>query len=484
MRRSASVSGALAWIVLLPSLLLSQSVMQPILTNGPTARRINIVYLSEGYTAAQLPRFLSDASKTLDAFFNTSPFHIYRPAFNAYAISVASADSGSDHPSRGEYHRTFFNSTYDTYGITRLVTLDNVGTKRVDSLLALHMPEYDIAIVIVNDPEYGGSGGFPAVSSVHSASSEVVIHELGHSFAGLGDEYWDPYPGYPDIEEPNTTRETARAKIKWRDWIDPSTPVPTPNVSQYQMLVGLFEGAHYHATGWYRPMFSCKMRVLGAEFCPVCAETIVKSIYSLIRIVEWMDPGPEPVALSGGDTRLFRVTALDRSLRSLRYQWYMDGVEQSGETFDSIRVSAAGLSAGAHRLHVIVRDETPLVRTDPIWLLRDSISWSLAVTPATGVERENGTPFVFALSQNYPNPFNPSTTIRFSLKEESAVRLEVYTAFGQRVRFLNLGRRQAGDGSIVLNMSQFGSGTYFYRIEAAGASGSRYAAVKAMTFIK
>jgi hypothetical protein len=89
----------------------------------------------------------------------------------------------------------------------------------VYTLLQNLMPEYDIVMMIVNDAEYGGAGGFPAITSINSSAPEIVIHELGHSFAGLGDEYDAPFPGYPDVEEPNTTRETRREFIKWRPWV-------------------------------------------------------------------------------------------------------------------------------------------------------------------------------------------------------------------------------------------------------------------------
>ena len=91
--------------------------------------------------------------------------------------------------------------------------------------------------------------------------------------AGLGDEYTTANPGYPDIEEPNTTRETNRTAIKWKAWIDASTPVPTPPTNPN--LVGLFEGAHYHPTGWYRPKLNCLMRNFGVGFCEVCQEALV-----------------------------------------------------------------------------------------------------------------------------------------------------------------------------------------------------------------
>jgi len=226
----------------------AQGTLQQILNNGPTDKRINIVVLSEGYTSSQLAQFFIDASTTLDRMLTNQPLSEYRPYFNGFVISVASNESGSDHPSRNITRDTYFNSSYGTSGLERLVTINSAGSARASALLQQLMPEYDIVIVLVNDTEYGGSGGSYLISSMHTSSAEIATHELGHSFAHLGDEYSDAYPGYPDFEEPNTTRETQRDQIKWRGWIIGSTPIPTPATNDYATLVGLFEGAHYHAT--------------------------------------------------------------------------------------------------------------------------------------------------------------------------------------------------------------------------------------------
>ena len=102
------------------------------------------------------------------------------------------------------------------------------------------------------------AGRFTAAATVNASSREIAVHEAGHTFSGLGDEYDSAYPGFPDTEEPNTTRETNPASIKWRDWILGGTPIPTPETSTYAAVVGLFEGAHYHDTGWHRPKLDCK----------------------------------------------------------------------------------------------------------------------------------------------------------------------------------------------------------------------------------
>ena len=171
----------------------------------------------------------------------------------------------------------YFNSTFDsTYDYLVTIPSGGTGQGRVDALLQTYMPQCDLSILLVNDNTDGGSDGFYRTAIVskggvaYEASSGqpgILSHEVGHVLANLGDEYDLPYPGFPDTEEPNTTQQTNRALIKWNAWISPSTPVPTPP-SAGDGVVGLFEGAHYHSTGWYRPQLNCAMRANGRALLP------------------------------------------------------------------------------------------------------------------------------------------------------------------------------------------------------------------------
>lgn len=308
----------------------SQPAFQQLLNHGSRDKRMNIVFLSEGYTTSDLSKFPADARKMLNYILQTPPYSEYTNYFNAYMISVASVESGSDHPSREIYRDTYFNSTFDTYGMDRLLTLPSDGYSKVVSLLQTFIPEYDLPIVIVNDTEYGGSGGMPLVASINQASGEVAVHEMGHTFANLGDEYGDAYPGYPDTEEPNTTRENRRDFIKWKSWILAATPLPTPQTSGYGAVVGLFEGAHYHATGWYRPKLNCKMRSLDQPFCEVCKETEVLALYKLVHPMESYSPTASSVSVTSPVA--FNLSPMAPSTHSLAIQWYFDGEAVVGST--------------------------------------------------------------------------------------------------------------------------------------------------------
>lgn len=366
----------------------AQPSISTVLSNGPTGKRINIVFLSEGYTADELEQFRRDATNTANSLLTVPPFDGYRSYFNAYAIAVASVESGSDHPSTGIARDTYFNSTYESYGTAQLLTIppnnrDSSyanGQGKVTALLNQFMPEWDIVVLIVNDTVYGGAGGQFMTVSKHASAPEIARHELGHSFAGLGDEYSTPYPGYPNSEEPNTTRETNRNAVKWRAWIDPETPVPTPVGSTTAASVGLFEGAHYNATGWYRPKNSCKMRTLGTTYCEVCQETLVKSIYSRIGTIQGQAPTSLLANLVAASSRSFQIETPAPQGRSLKVRWTFNGTQLTN-TPTNLLIGAAQLAVGTNTIRVDVTDDTTMVRSDPSDYLHDSQTWKVVVAP-------------------------------------------------------------------------------------------------------
>ena len=193
--------------LIFPKLLLSQFTVEPMLVNGPTDKRLNIVFLSEGYIASELDKFGTDATSALNHLLDTQPFKEYGSYFNAYRINVISNESGSDHPGTASdeftcpgcpvfFADTYFNSTYDSFAIHRLLTIppndidpnSANGADKVNSLLQNLFPEYDIVFIVVNHDLYGGSGGTFSIFSTNFNAAEIAVHELGHSFAGLGDE--------------------------------------------------------------------------------------------------------------------------------------------------------------------------------------------------------------------------------------------------------------------------------------------------------
>jgi hypothetical protein len=251
-----------------------------ILVSGDPAHKIDIAFLAEGYTAVEIPKFFKDVKTLTDALFRTEPFSKMRNYFNIYALKTPSVESGTDVPGEGIFRNTAFNSTFYTFDISRYLTTSDM--KRVcDKAAAI---PYDQIIVLVNSARYGG-GGFYNYLNVCTAgnklSSKVFIHEFGHSFAGLADEYYTSEVAYEDyynlkVEpwEPNLTT-LVNFDSKWKSMVDSVTPIPTPRYSGYESKVGAFEGGGYVAKGIYSPMEDCRMKSNTTNhFCPVCIKAI------------------------------------------------------------------------------------------------------------------------------------------------------------------------------------------------------------------
>lgn len=352
-----------------------------LLVNGPPAERINLVFLAEGYQSTEMADFRSDVQGILAGLLAASPLSAYQSFFNAYAIEVPSSQSGTDHPGTAsdepggipvQTRNTYFNSTFDAGGTHRALVASN-GI--VFDVLADNFPMWDAALLIVNTDWYGGTGGAVSVISTHSSSTEIAIHEMGHSFGKLADEY--DYGAQPGHESPNSTAETDRDQIKWNTWILPATPVPTPESGTYANAVGLFEGAVYNLTGWYRPKLNCKMQTLGVPFCEVCREQIVKRIYLLVDPVVGTLPQASPFEVMFDSTQQMSITTLPVTPDCFAVTWSVDG--DSVFTGNPYSFNAEGYDTGFHTVSALVADTTPWVRMDPDTLLETSHQWSVHV---------------------------------------------------------------------------------------------------------
>lgn len=247
-----------------------------------STRCIHIAYLAEGYKQDEMPVFLEDARKAMGALFNHEPFKSMKGRFNVIAVKAPSMESGTSEPSKGIWKNTALHSHFDTFYSDRYLTTLNV--KDIHELLA--GTPYEHIIVLVNTDKYGGGGilnSYNLSMTHHKSFLPVVVHEFGHSFAGLADEYAyenEQIPMYPhDIEpwEPNITTLT-NFHDKWENLITKGTPIPTPPTKDINKI-GIYEGAGYSLKGVYRGAMDCRMRSNEVpEFCPVCQLAIVKLI--------------------------------------------------------------------------------------------------------------------------------------------------------------------------------------------------------------
>ena len=239
--------------------------------NGPADRKVDLVFLAEGYTADEMPKFLSDARRMADCLFTMEPYKHHRDDFNLWAVESVSEESGPDIPHQNIWHNTVAGSSFYTFYTDRYLTAPD---QRLVATLACQAP-CDALCVLVNTDKYGGGGiyNFYALcASDGRFANEVFIHEFGHSFAGLGDEYYESETAYNDMYpltvepwEPNITTCVDLGR-KWQDMMN----VPG---------VGLFEGGGYSARGIWRPAEDCRMKTNTAEgFCPVCQRAIARMI--------------------------------------------------------------------------------------------------------------------------------------------------------------------------------------------------------------
>jgi len=252
--------------------------------SGEYSRKIDIAILAEGYTKDEMLKFVEDAKRLTDTLFSVSPFSKMKDCFNVYALETPSVESGTDVPGEHIFRNTLYNSTFYTFDISRYITTSDLKT--IHDMAAV--VAYDQIIILVNSSRYGGGGFYNSVTvctSDNKLSPNVFVHEFGHGFGGLGDEYYTSEVAYEDyynlkVEpwEPNLTT-LVNFGSKWKEMIDASTPVPTPRNSKYTFKVGAFEGGGYLPNGIYSPMENCRMKSNDtSDFCPVCQKAILASI--------------------------------------------------------------------------------------------------------------------------------------------------------------------------------------------------------------
>lgn len=340
------------------SLALHAQEVRKIRDTGPNANRVNVVLLGDGYTAAESAKFYTDAQAKLDVLTTDDSFAPFKDVVNGFAIFVASNQSGSDIPSQGITRDTYFHTSFGISGVDRLLAIDNnTGRTRLNALLAQFTPEYDIVILLVNSTQYGGSGGFPATTSLHSDSNDVMLHEIGHSFANLEDEYEDAQsaPSFPPREGINATQKTDRTQIPWRSFILPTTPVPTTFASADANFVGSFEGSYYRATGFYRPTYSSKMRALGAPWGPVNIRAFSTALQrlNLNNATASATVAMQPLSQTQSAGSPVTLSTAAAGVGPFTYQWMRDGVYIPGATAATYTIAAlSAATAGEYRVEI------------------------------------------------------------------------------------------------------------------------------------
>ena len=298
----------------------------PIQKMGDPATKVDLLLLGDGYTARETSKFVADARRLVAVLFATSPFKEHRNSFNVWGLCPPAAQSGISRPSTGVYRDSL--ATYDAFGSERYVlSFDNRSLRKV-----AQFAPYEFIEILANGRTYGGGGIFNLYSTVavdNAFANYVFVHEFGHHFAGLADEYYTSAVSYaPATEriepwEPNATALLDPSNLKWKDLLASDTPIPTPwnkdefekyslaiqkrrgeirkqkltesvmealfreerqyeqsmfHKEKYYGRVGAFEGSIYEAKGYYRPEVDCIMFTRTNHFCAVCRRAIERIV--------------------------------------------------------------------------------------------------------------------------------------------------------------------------------------------------------------
>jgi hypothetical protein len=312
-----------------PAILKSPYKSFTYIDNGKTENHVDIVILGDGYTAAEMDKFHKDVATLTDELFTVEPFKSRKADFNVRAVETPSATSGVNKPHPGVFNRTPLSMSYGAFDSERYaLSYDNRSIRDV----AASVP-YDYMFILINERTYGGGGIFNLYSTVaadNKFSRYIFVHEFGHCFAALADEYYTSDVSYqtPAITvepwEPNVTALFDKSNLKWKDLVKPGTPIPTPwtkteydnfsfeiqkerralraaNVpeekmealferekkatlemfgkNKYKDEAGAFEGGNYMQFGIYRSALDCIMFTRDKqEFCPACTKAISEVI--------------------------------------------------------------------------------------------------------------------------------------------------------------------------------------------------------------
>jgi hypothetical protein len=300
----------------------------PIRVNGPSPDKVDLLILGDGYSKADMAKFEKTARRLADYLFTVSPFKERAADFNVWGLAVPTPESGVSRPSTGVHHASPLGTRYDIFGSERYVlALDNRALRDI----AQHAP-YEFIEILVNNDTYGGGGiygQFSTAAANNDWANYLFVHEFGHHFAGLADEYYTSPVAYqssgerPEPWQPNATAMRDPSKLKWKHLVKEGTPLPTPwpkaeyeeHSREYQKVraalrkanrpesemsalfkedlayteklfsktphrneIGAFEGANYEAKGYYRPAQQCLMFDRSEKFCAVCSEAVSQTI--------------------------------------------------------------------------------------------------------------------------------------------------------------------------------------------------------------
>lgn len=430
--------------------------------SGDPNKCLNLVIMGDGYTADQQEDFIDTASDITSYLFSIAPWTQYKNYFNVYAIKVISPESGVKHANTASDCASYFTEVsapnnyfatrFDGFGIHRLTIAPLTG--RIGNVLATNFPNYDLVFIVGNTPQYGGSGGTYAVFTANAASSEIAAHEIGHTFAGLADEYYagDQY----FAEKINMTQESDPTLIKWKNWVGTGTT-----------------GIHNYCCGgnsnlWYKPTNNtCKMEQLNLPYCNVCKEGIIEKIHALVNPIVSYSPENSSTVNTASEPINFQLTELLRPIpNTLHIQWQLDS-SVFDTNLDSYQINPATLSDGLHSLTATVTDPTTMVRVDNHATIHVStVNWTINKS-SLGIETHAvNTKIAYTL---FPNPVQSQLHLAFDLDQAADLSVAIINLDGKTISEINK-KTNSGKFEENLTVENLSAGTYIALVKINGVA--------------
>ncbi len=374
-----------AGVLLVAAITCSSAIGQTyntLINNGASSNRVDMIFIGDGYTSSQINSvYVDHINSTLDHFFNSSlgsPLTRYDKFFNVHRVNVISNESGADRPPENIFKDTALDASYWWGGTERCLYFN---TTKANNAVAIALSGSGIdtndgmLLGVVNDDKYGGCGGqWGVYAGANGSAREVALHEIGHSFANLADEYAYGGPANYSGGEPgawNLTKNPSTGKWdRWVGYVDPDTNIGA---------IGYYQGGGYSETGIYRPSDDSKMRALNRPFDAISREKFINDIYEEVDPLDsWLDNSSTLL-----DPNSLWVDTVDPSV--INVKWFLDGnpLGLMGETLD---LMSLGLGIGQYEFtaysydsildHAFTGDSLDWWRLDAT-PLEQSVSWTV-----------------------------------------------------------------------------------------------------------
>ncbi|GAA4892780.1 M64 family metallopeptidase [Streptomyces coeruleoprunus] len=362
------------------------SAVVPVQTTGPAERRFNLVFLGDGYTAEELPKFRADVDKHVKVLWSIEPFASYRSYINVWAVQTASPESGVDcdpgldAPRRDTPLDMGFWGGCNPGSVQRLLSVDGAAASAQADLVPGTTSANRQIVALANSATYGGAGGtYATASGTNALSSLITPHEIGHSLGGLQDEY-DYYNrgvagGTYTGGEPSSAHHTVLTeqqmrdqRAKWWRWLGEE--------SEAGGVIGRHEGGLYSTKGVGRPSRHSLMKTLGYAFDQVGREVMVRAIAAKVNLVQGHTPAAAPI----GADRTVWVETLHPLGGELDVVWRLDGRTLATGGSRTVDLRRLSLAPGVHTLTATVTDPTPFVRDPAVRgsaALTRTVSWTV-----------------------------------------------------------------------------------------------------------